>query len=230
MPLRRPAFTLIELLVVIAIIGVLIGLLLPAVMAARATARRIECANNLHQIGIAMHLFANNNDGQFPQSSHTTGTQIELAWVFTMAPFLEKVDRIRICPDDPKGLERVKEGGTSYILNEYLVVPGPDEQLNLHRMPNKSQTIAVFECADGMGISSYSDHTHSRNWFKRKDGAWRRILSDIQPDRHRGGNPSADNTNGGANYLYCDGHVEFLSAVIMKAKADQGINFALPAQ
>src|SRR6201990_2648706 len=95
-------FTLIELLVVIAIIAALIALLLPAVQAAREAARRMQCANNLKQLGLAMHNY-HQAIGTFPIGAlgvrspnkyasvgDATGSINRRTWAFMILPFIEQ--------------------------------------------------------------------------------------------------------------------------------------------
>jgi len=90
---RKRGFTLVELLVVIAIIGILIALLLPAVQAAREAARRSSCSNNLKQISLAIHNYADVKK-VFPPGSITyggcCGNPFQVAWTISILPYAEQ--------------------------------------------------------------------------------------------------------------------------------------------
>ena len=103
---RSRGFTLVELLVVIAIIGILVGLLLPAVQAAREAARRMQCSNNMHQLGIALHNYADAHK-KFPPGTigrNPTNPANYLAkrtpFIRFMLDFLEQGNRGRVYDDN----------------------------------------------------------------------------------------------------------------------------------
>jgi prepilin-type N-terminal cleavage/methylation domain-containing protein/prepilin-type processing-associated H-X9-DG protein len=226
-PVRR-GFTLIELLVVVAILAILVALLVPAVQSARESARRAKCLNNLHQIGIAMALYTN-IDGEFPFTFHAGAAD---SWIVTLGPYLEDSNDVRLCPDDPLGLQRVDANqaglcGTSYVINEYVSDTTPDGYycLNINFLKATSTLPVMFEGAD-YGRTVTDDHVHCSTWYAPTDIADGTVLdvmlAEINPTQHVTC----------ANYMYADGHAEtvsyetFLSWV--QTDIANGTNFARP--
>jgi prepilin-type processing-associated H-X9-DG protein len=225
-------------LVVIAIIGVLVALLLPAVQAARAAARRVECANNMRQIGLAIHQYADAHKGRFPNMWHDE--DIDTTWIFTLAPYMENVDEIRLCPEDLKRVEQESGRLTSYALNGYLRQPTPNEVLvypeivpdfasRLSDLAETHNTIVMFEAGDI--VDQHFDHIHSPEWFTEEFPTaaerWERI-ADEKSDAHDTGEVAVDRHGEVANYLYADGHVAAIPASQIHDWVQQGINFARP--
>ena len=220
-------FTLIELLIVIAIIGTLGTLTVVSFRAAMTSSRQATSMGNLKTIGIALHLYATDHQGQFPETSHSTN--LDVAWVYALEKYLGDFDNNRVCPADPKRKERLEARGTSYILNSYLFVPETDpfgEPLGpaLNRpsaIPDPANTLMAFICADAANTGPGNDHTHSNRWQ-----SWNAVCRDISPNRF-GGHPR-DFTRGRSNYLYADGRVESIRAAELKSKIDAGKNVAIP--
>ncbi len=128
----------------------------------------MSCLNNLHQLGIGIEQYIDSNNGEYPFTYHAGNSQ---TWIATLAPYLEHVNDVRLCPDDPMGAARVQANvaglsGTSYVINEYLADTTSDgySVQNAKWISNKTQLIVLFEGAD-TGRTVQGDHVHTSTWF-----------------------------------------------------------------
>ncbi len=211
---------MIELLVVVAILGILAALLFPVVGGMRTKSDRTKCASNLRQIGVALQTYAGENNGELPPAIDSRRPSPGQVWFNAILPYLSpdafnpKVSGNIICPEwlkiyktDPAyanrpasdwdrsgyGMSYVTIGSPSTGWKERQGIPGPEYVVRTVALKEVTQTIVVTDSDSwnwGVHFLNYENGQHFNPANGRKKGL-----------RH----------GEGANYLFGDGHVEFLT-------------------
>ncbi len=210
----RRGFTLIELLVVIAVIGVLMGMLMPAISRARGTAHRTFCSNNLKQIGIAFSTYLNAHDDFYPCAQDPISAKpfywlwMGRGWRGFVAPFFgQKIDpenpSVLFCKEDEQAENKYEATSYAYSMAFY------HSAAQIDAMAATSATYSSPQPSSGQRGSQVSNPVH-----KALAGEW------TSNHERVAGDTGWWIWEGTRNFLFADGHAAFVAATALRPAND----------
>ena len=203
---HRLAFTLIELLVVIAIIAILASLLLPALARAKESAKRIQCTSGLRQLGTSVAMYADENDGYYPQRQGNPSNM----WPLQLQPYYIET-KILYCPSDVLNPPNFGAGSPfaalsakrSYIFNgfnDYFKGNYNGKSMTESEIKQTSDTILFGEKDGGDGTPLSGSGHWWMDYWQLDD------ISELDQGRHM----KSVKNSGGSVYAFADGSARYL--------------------